>query len=80
MLLAIAGGCMFPRHQLPRFLGEHITPMLPTAWFVEAARDLQSGGRVALTAVLLKFAAVALVLLGICVLVLRRRFQKQLRV
>jgi ABC-type Na+ efflux pump permease subunit len=80
MLMAIAGGCMFPRHQLPKFLGEHITPMLPTAWFVEAARDLQFGGTVAVTAVLLKFGAVALVLLGICVLVLRRRFQKGLRV
>jgi ABC-type polysaccharide/polyol phosphate export permease len=80
MLMAIAGGCMFPSRQLPRFLTEHITPMLPTAWFVDAARDLQFGGTVALTVVLIKFGAVALVLLPASVFILRRRFRKGLRV
>lgn len=75
MVLAIAGGCMFPSHQLPAFLREHVTPLLPSAWFVEAARALQFGGGHSLAAVLLKFAVTSAVLITAAVLVFGRRFR-----
>ncbi len=43
MVLGMAGGCTFPRWQLPHFIGEHITPWLPSYWFADTARNLQSG-------------------------------------
>ena len=41
MALGLAGGCAFPASQLPAFLREHITPLMPSNWFVETARNLQ---------------------------------------
>lgn len=75
MLLAMAGGCMFPREQLPRFLGEHVTPLLPSAWFVDAARALQFDGSVSLPWVLAKLSVLTAVLMAGGVLVFRRRFR-----
>lgn len=43
MMLSLAGGCMFPSEQLPAFLRDQITPLMPTNWFVEAVRALQFG-------------------------------------
>ncbi|HOW65371.1 MAG TPA: ABC transporter permease [Verrucomicrobiota bacterium] len=43
MAMGLAGGCMFPREQLPGFLRDHITPWLPTNWLVEAVRATQFG-------------------------------------
>ncbi len=79
MLLGIAGGCMFPREQLPRFLSQQVTPLLPSGWFVEAARALQFGEHVSWAAVALKFAAVSLVLLASAVWVFQRRFRRGVR-
>jgi len=75
MLLGCAGGCAFPVRQLPAFLRDHVTPLLPTNWFVETARDLQFGAEPAafgLTA--LKLLAAALVLGGVTAVLFRRRF------
>jgi ABC-2 type transport system permease protein len=44
ILLGLAGGCMFPPHQLPAILRESVAPWLPTYWFAEAVRNLQYGG------------------------------------
>jgi ABC-2 type transport system permease protein len=43
MLLGLMGGCMFPAEQMPAFLRAHVTPYMPTAWLVNAARELQAG-------------------------------------
>lgn len=45
LILAIAfvGGSFFPPQQLPVFLREHISPLMPNYWFVESVRNLQSG-------------------------------------
>jgi hypothetical protein len=43
MILGIAGGCAFPPDQLPVFLREHITPLMPSFWYVVEMRALQSG-------------------------------------
>jgi ABC-2 type transport system permease protein len=43
MVISLAGGCMFPPQQLPAFMRDHITPLLPTAWFAATARALQEG-------------------------------------
>lgn len=43
MVASLAGGCMFPPQQLPAPMREHVTPLLPTAWFAAAARALQEG-------------------------------------
>jgi ABC-type multidrug transport system permease subunit len=44
MVVSLAGGCMFPPQQLPAFMRDHVTPLLPTAWFAGAARALQEDG------------------------------------
>ena len=41
MVISLAGGCMFPPQQLPAFMRDHLTPLLPTAWFAGAARAVQ---------------------------------------
>lgn len=79
MILGMAGGCMFPREQLPRFLSDHVTPLLPSAWFVEAARQLQFGGAVSPGWVAAKLAIAAAAFLAAAVLVFRRRFRSGAR-
>ncbi len=44
MTVSLAGGCMFPPEQLPAFVRNHFMALMPTAWFVSAARALQFGG------------------------------------
>lgn len=41
MSLGLVGGCMFPRDQLPAFIGQQLTPWMPTHWFAAAVRALQ---------------------------------------
>lgn len=43
MGLGLMGGCMFPAEQMPSFLRSYVTPYMPTAWMVTAARELQAG-------------------------------------
>jgi ABC-type multidrug transport system permease subunit len=80
MILAMAGGCMFPRHQLPKLLSEHVAPWLPSTWFVEAARGLQFSDPVEVGWVLARFGLVTALLLGAAVLLFRRRFRHGVRV
>jgi ABC-type multidrug transport system permease subunit len=76
MFLAMAGGCMFPVRQLPGFLRDHVSPLLPTYWYVETARELQAGN----TAIPWMIAWGKLVVLGLILIALstwlyRRRFR-----
>jgi ABC-type multidrug transport system permease subunit len=73
MMLAMAGGCMFPREQLPRFMADQITPLLPSAWFVDAARHLQFEGTGPGAWVLLKFGLATALFLAAAVAVFARR-------
>ncbi|MGB8370266.1 MAG: ABC transporter permease [Limisphaerales bacterium] len=76
MALALVGGCAFPPQQLPAFLREHISPLLPTYWFAETVRSLEAGGtNVSWMLVSLKLAGSGLVLIGLAALLLRRRFK-----
>jgi hypothetical protein len=76
MGLALAGGCMFPPQALPAFLREHITPLLPTYWFVDTARNLQySGGEVAWGFALAKLLVLSAVLLALAAFLFRRQFR-----
>jgi ABC-type multidrug transport system permease subunit len=76
MGLGLAGGCMFPPQALPAFLGKHITPLLPTFWFVDTARNLQySDSNVAWLPALAKLLGLGVVLLVVAALLLRRQFQ-----
>jgi ABC-type multidrug transport system permease subunit len=76
MGLGLAGGCAFPPQGLPAFLRDHITPRLPTYWFTETVRGLQSGGASApWLSTSLQLAGVSLLLLALAALLFRRRFK-----
>ncbi|MGA2540225.1 MAG: ABC transporter permease [Verrucomicrobiota bacterium] len=80
MGLGLVGGCAFPPQQLPAFLREHITPLMPSYWFVNTARNLQDGGTgVAWGWVAFKLAVLALVLIVLAAILFRRRFKTGLR-
>ena len=80
MALGLAGGCAFPPQALPAFLRKHITPLLPTYWFVDTARSLQSSdGEVAWGLALLKLVVVSAVLLALAAILLRRQFRLGVR-
>jgi hypothetical protein len=80
MGLGLVGGCAFPPQQLPAFLREHITPLMPSYWFVNTARNLQDGGTgVAWGWVAFKLAMLALVLIVLAAILFRRRFKTGLR-
>ena len=80
MALGLVGGCAFPANQLPAFLREYITPLMPSYWFVDTARNLQFGGaNVAWGLVALKLVLLGLVLLALAAVLFRRRFKMGLR-
>jgi len=80
MALGLVGGCAFPANQLPAFLREHITPLMPSYWFVDTARNLQFGGaNVAWGLVVLKLVLLSVVLLALAAMLFRRRFKMGLR-
>jgi ABC-type multidrug transport system permease subunit len=75
MFLAMAGGCTFPAENLPTFLRDHITPLLPTYWFVNTVRQSQWGGAgIAWGLVFLKLTVLGAVLMGLSAFLFRRRF------
>ncbi|HEU0039126.1 MAG TPA: ABC transporter permease, partial [Verrucomicrobiae bacterium] len=43
MALGIMGGCAFPPQNLPAFLREHVSPLLPSYWFADTVRRLNFG-------------------------------------
>ncbi len=61
MVLSFVGGSFFPARQLPPLFRDHLSPLLPNYWFIEALRELQSGGARMPWA----WAALKLVLLGL---------------
>lgn len=76
MGLGLAGGCAFPARQLPAFLREHVTPLMPSNWFVETARDLQfSRADVALGLVLLKLALCSVALTALAAALFRQKLK-----
>jgi len=79
MLLGFGGGCMFPARSLPPFIRDHITPYLPSNWFVEAARRLQDGNAVAWGWLSLKLVVVSVMLVVLAVVIFQRRFKQGLR-
>jgi len=80
MGLGMAGGCMFPPQSLPAFLRDHVTPLLPTHWFVDTARNLQySGGDVAWPLALGKLLVASLLLLALAAWLFRRQFREGVR-
>jgi ABC-type multidrug transport system permease subunit len=80
MALGLVGGCAFPPQQLPAFLREHITPLLPSGWFAETLRNLECGsGDAPWLFVSLKLAVVSAVLIGLAAILFRRRFKNGLK-
>lgn len=80
MFLALAGGCMFPVRQLPAFLRDHISPLLPSYWYVETARELQTGNIAIPWAVAFgKLVVLGLLLILSATWLYQRRFRAGLR-
>jgi hypothetical protein len=80
MALGLAGGCCFPPQQLPVFLRDHVSPLLPSYWFVETARRLGAGGGdMTWVYVALKCLVLSALLMGLAALLFRRRFKDGLR-
>ena len=44
MCLSFVGGSFFPARQLPPLFRDQLSPLMPNYWFIEALRELQSGG------------------------------------
>lgn len=81
MFLSLAGGAMFPVRQLPAFLRDHVSPQLPTYWYVETARELQAGNtNISWLLPCAKLLALGLVLIIAATWLYRRRFRSGLRV
>ncbi len=79
LALGIAGGCAFPPQQLPAFLREHITPILPSFWFVDTARNLLGGADVPWIFASLKLIVASAFLIGLAAFLFRRRFKSGVR-
>lgn len=80
MVLAMAGGCLFPKEQLPALMRDHLTPLLPTYWFTETVRNLAMGtAGVEWGFVSLRFVLVGALLIGVAVALFQRRFKSGLR-
>ncbi|HTX66381.1 MAG TPA: ABC transporter permease [Opitutaceae bacterium] len=79
MILAMAGGCMFPLEQLPAFVRDHLAAWMPTAWFVSASRGLQFGGGPAWPGAALKLAVLGGLLIVGTAALFRRRLAKGVR-
>jgi ABC-type multidrug transport system permease subunit len=77
MVVSLAGGCMFPPQQLPAFMRDHVTPLLPTAWFAAAGRALQENGAyLGWVGAAGKLAGLGVALLMLAAVLLRRRLQR----
>ena len=79
MALGLAGGCAFPAQALPPFLREHVTPLLPTNWFVEAVHATQSGGTTNWLLIAVKLALLGVLLVAVAGWLLRRKLAGGLR-
>jgi len=80
MALGLVGGCAFPPRQLTDFLREHITPQMPSYWFADTARRLQSAaGDVPWGWVVLKLLLCGVALTMVAAWLFRRKFSTGLR-
>ncbi len=79
MALGLVGGCAFPADALPTFMREHLTPLMPPNWFVEAIRGLQSGADASWPWAVIKLAVFGVVLAGLAAWVLERKLRKGVR-
>jgi ABC-2 type transport system permease protein len=80
MALGLVGGCAFPPRQLPEFLRDHITPLMPSFWFADTARSLQSdAGPVPWNLALLKLLLCAGILVALAAIRFRQKFKSGLR-
>jgi ABC-type multidrug transport system permease subunit len=73
--IAFLGGSYIPSDNFPRFMREHITPLMPNFWLIETARSLQRAGEsyLAPLMVVAKLAAVGAVLGIIAAFIIERR-------
>jgi ABC-type multidrug transport system permease subunit len=80
MALGLVGGCAFPPQNLPAFLRDHITPLMPSFWFCDTVRNLESGNaNVPWFFVTLKLVLLGAVFIAIAVFLFRQRFKEGLR-
>jgi ABC-type multidrug transport system permease subunit len=80
MALGLIGGCAFPPQQLPAFLRDHITPLMPSYWYADTMRSLQYGSPgIAWGLVAVKLAGLSVVLVALAAILFRRRFKAGLR-
>lgn len=81
MAIALAGGCAFPPEMLPPAFRDHVMTLMPTAWFVQAARGLDNGAAAFgdWGPGLLELLVLAAGLLGVALWLLRRRLEKGVR-
>jgi ABC-2 type transport system permease protein len=78
LLLGFAGGCAFPAAALPPFLREHVSPWLPTHWFVEGMRATQFGSA-NWWLIGVKLALLGGILLALATWLLRRKLEAGVR-
>jgi ABC-type multidrug transport system permease subunit len=80
MLLGMVGGATIPARQLPAFLRDHVSPLLPNYWYTEAVRsvafDSHPGGWLS---VVLKLALVGAALMALAAWLLRRGLERGTR-
>jgi len=80
MALGLAGGCAFPARQLPVFLRDHVTPWLPSFWYVQAARDVQFGnGDAKWGLATFELGITAAILIGLAAVLFRNKFRSGVR-
>lgn len=80
MVISLAGGCMFPPQQLPAFMRDHVTPLLPTAWFAASARAAQDDpASLAWVPAAGQLAGLGVVVLVLATALFRRRLRKGVR-
>ena len=76
MAVGLIGGCLFPSENLPAFVRDHLTPLMPSAWFAGGIRSLHfGGGEVAWGLATVKLVALSVLLLTLAAALLRRKVQ-----
>jgi ABC-type multidrug transport system permease subunit len=80
MFLGILGGCAFPPQQLPAFVRDHVTPLLPSYWFAEAARNLECGsGTAPWLFVAIKLLVAGIFFAALAAMLFRKKFKTGVR-
>jgi ABC-type multidrug transport system permease subunit len=78
-ILALGGGCLLPTRQFPGLLRNRVVPLMPTYWFVETARSLQSDQATRWSVTAVELFAASAVLMVLAAFLFRRRFKVGLR-